>query len=313
MLFFVKYTMKIAISPATFARYSEEPLALLRAAHISFCCNPHGRTLKEAEVSQLLHGCCGLLAGTEPLTASVFAANPQLRVVSRCGTGTDAIDKQALTQHGIALYTTPDAPTRAAAEHSLGLMLALLRHIPAMDAAMHKGEWHKCMGNLLYKKKVGIIGYGRIGHMVAGYVQAFGAECAYTDPITHPEASCPALPLEALLAWADIITLHCPAQPEGQALITRQALHYMRAGTWLINTARGSLVDEEALIQALSAQHLAGAALDVFTTEPCLPALQSLPNLILTPHAASYAQESRIAMEVSSVQNLIQGLTGDRP
>ena len=300
--------MKIAISPASFGRYSDEPFALLRAAQLDFCCNPHGRTLTENEVSHFVAGCTGLLAGTEALTDAVFTANPQLCVISRCGTGTDAIDKAALHKHGIALYTTPDAPTRAAAEHTLGLMLALLRHIPAMNAATHAGQWHKCMGNLLYEKKVGIIGYGRIGRMVAGYVHTFGAQCAYYDPAPSAGDACPALPLDALLAWADIITLHCPALPQGQALIDSQALQTMRAGTWLINTARGSLVQEDALIHALGSHHLAGAALDVFASEPCQRALLGLPNLILTPHAASYAQESRIAMEILSMQQLIQGI-----
>lgn len=298
--------MKIAITTSSFAKDSSEPLELLKARGIEYILNPYGRALTEDEAIEVLAGCVGVAAGTEPFTERVFAALPKLKVVSRCGVGMDNVDLAAAKARGIIVKNTPDGPTRAVAELTLGLALALLREIPAMDRDIRAGVWKKRMGCLLQDKKVGVIGLGRIGRATATLFAALGAEIAYSDPVTE-SADFTRLDLEALLAWADIITVHAPPA-KGEFLLSAPRLALMRPGTWLINAARGGITDEEALAELLAQGKLAGAALDVFAREPYSGPLTKLDNVILTPHIGSYAKEARIKMEMDTILNLFEGL-----
>ena len=166
--------MKIAITTSSFARYSEEPLELLREFGAEIVLNDRGRTLTEDEAAKFLADCDGVVAGTEPLTRKVMENCPNLKVISRCGAGMDSVDRAAAEDLGIAVRNTPDAPTVAVAELTVGLMLSLLRQVAPMDRDIRSGVWKKRMGNLLFGKKVGIVGFGRIGHAVAERLQAFG-------------------------------------------------------------------------------------------------------------------------------------------
>lgn len=305
--------MKIAITTSSFAEFSDEPLLLLREREIEIILNPHGRALTEDEVMALLAGCSGVAAGTEPLTARLMDALPELKVVSRCGAGMDNVDLEAAGKHGIAVYNTPDAPTRAVAELSLGLALDLVRHISLMDRDLRSGVWKKRMGNLLQGARVGIIGFGRIGRATAGLFAAMGCEIGFYDPmLTLPQtvggASCAAMELPALLAWADIVSLHAARPKDGSFILDAAAIASMKPGARLINAARGGIVDEEALARALVEGRLAGAALDVFAKEPYQGPLCQVPTALLTPHVGSYAKEARILMEVETVKNLLRGL-----
>lgn len=299
--------MKIAITTSTFAQFSDEPLRLLGAAGIEVVQNPFGRQLTEDEAIDLLAGCAGVAAGTEPLTARLMAALPELRVISRCGVGMDNVDAGAAATHGIVLRNTPDGPTLAVAELVLGYALDLLRRITQMDRDLRMGVWKKRMGNTLRGKKLGIIGFGRIGQAVAALFAPCGVDLAFTDPRVQSE-SCRSMPLHDLLAWAEIVTLHC-SKPAGQGyLIGASELERLRPGGWIINAARGGVLDEDALCDALQAGHLAGAAVDVFGQEPYHGPLVGLANVILTPHIGSYAVESRIQMEIDTIRNLIECL-----
>lgn len=298
--------MKVAITTSSFAKDSREPLAMLEARGIEYVLNPYGRALTEDEAITVLAGCAGVAAGTEPLTERVFAALPELKAVSRCGVGMDNVDLVAAKARGIVVKNTPDGPTRAVAELTLGFALALLRDIPAMDRDIRAGVWKKRMGGLLEEKRVGIIGLGRIGLCTAKLFQALGAQIAYSDPVTDNPAF-ERKNLEALLAWAEIITVHAPPAKDG-FLLSAQRLGLMRQGAWLINAARGGIVDEAALAELLQQKHLAGAALDVFGQEPYSGPLTTLDNVILTPHIGSYAKEARIRMEIDTIANLLDGL-----
>ncbi len=355
----------IAISTSTFAKEDASPLHFLQENGWEYVLNPHGRVLTAAECVDFFQGCVGVIAGTELLSASVLSALPQLRVISRCGVGLDSVDKNFAQKRGIAVLTTSaDMLAMAVAEHTLGQALALLRHTAMHDAHVRQGQWQKRMGWLLQGKKVGIVGLGRMGKAVARIFLALGCEVAFADvqpiPATSFSPVCAtsvvsatsalqstmnssptdaktcgfsqmALPmsLPSLLAWADIITLHCTAEAliagdgvtcmEAGAINTKgtdakvigaQELALMRPGTWLINTARGSLVDEEALYGALMCGHLAGAALDVFSEEPYRGKLLSVKNCLLSPHVASYAREVRIHMEMEAAQNMCTALAG---
>lgn len=300
--------MKIAITTSSFARFSKEPLRLLEEAGIEYVLNPHGRALTEDEAIELLKDCDGVAAGTEPLTRKVMDAATRLRVISRCGTGVDNVDLAAAEQKGIAVRNTPDGPTLAVAELTVGIMLNLLRQVSLMDREVRSGTWKKRMGSLLFQKKVGIVGFGRIGQAVARLLAPFGVEIAYSDTM----ASVPGfakMDLDDLMGWADIITLHCPKN-EGGPLIDAGRLSRMRPGGYVLNIARGGLVDENALMGVLSADYLAGAALDVFGKEPYDGPLKERDNIILTPHIGSHARESRVIMETDTITNLLQVLKG---
>jgi len=299
--------MKIAVTTAGFARYSDEPLQLLRRNGISHVLNETGRTLTEEEAINILQGCIGVAAGTEKLSRRVLDACPELRVISRCGVGMDGVDLAAAREKGIAVRNTPDAPTGAVAELTLAYALDLLRGVTRMDRELRAGVWKKRMGFLLEGKRVGIVGFGRIGRATAKLFAAFGAQLAFADPVAD-EGSHPKMDLDALCAWAQILSLHCPMPQDGKPVMDARHLELMPPGAWLINAARGGLVDEEALFGLLQSGRLAGAALDVFGREPYAGPLADLDNVILTPHIGSYAQESRIRQETDTVKNLLEEL-----
>ncbi len=296
--------MKTVITTSSFAVFDKRPLQLLDAHEIDYDLNPFGRKLTADEVIELAKSADGMVAGTEPLDRPVLDGLPQMKVISRCGAGIDNVDLVAAGDLGITVCSTPFGPTLAVAELTLGLMLDLLRKITTMDRELRTGVWKKRMGHLLSGKKVGICGFGRIGRQVADLLAPLGARVAYCDPM-FKHADDRKMYLPTLLAWADIITLHCPANQDGSSLIGEREIADMRAGAWLINASRGGLVDENALYTALQDGHIAGAAVDTFINEPYTGPLCELGNVILTPHVGSYAKEGRIQMEIDAVQNLI--------
>jgi D-3-phosphoglycerate dehydrogenase len=299
--------MKIAVTTSSFARYSDEPLELLRQRGVSYVLNESGRALTEDDAINILQGCIGVAAGTEKLSRRVLDACPDLRVISRCGTGMDSVDLAATKEKGIVVRNTPDAPTQAVAELTLAYTLDLLRGVTRMDRELRAGAWKKRMGFLLEGKRVGIVGFGRIGRATARLFAAFGAEIAFSDPLAHDGVH-PKMELDALCAWAQLVSLHCPSPPDGKPLMSAARMERMQPGSWLINAARGGLVDEEALFRLLQSGYLAGAALDVFAQEPYAGPLAGLDNVILTPHIGSYAQEARIRQEVDTIKNLLEEL-----
>lgn len=302
--------MRIAITTSTFAEYSREPLDLLAAAGCQVVLNPHGRKLKPGETIALLADCAGVVAGTETYDAAVFAALPSLKAVSRCGVGMDSVNLEAAKSRGIAVVNTPFGPTRSVAELTLGLALDLLRQVSRMDRELRGGTWKKRMGSLLSGKKVGVVGFGRIGQATAELFASLGCEIGYTD--VHPIDACPfyarCMSLAELLAWADLLTLHCSKPASGCAVLGEAELAAMRPGSWLVNCGRGGLVDEDALCRALHSGHLAGAAVDCFNTEPYTGPLAAVETAILTPHIGSYAKEGRARMETDAVKNLLAAL-----
>jgi len=287
-------------------------MELLVEAGIEAVMNPHHRKLTAEEVVELASGCDGIIAGVEPLTAEVMDRLPQLRCISRVGVGLQNVDLQAAAARGVVVRNTPDGPTSAVAELTIGLAFAVLRRIPLADRNLRKGVWKKEMGRLLQRKQVGIIGLGRIGRLVAEKFLNLGCEVCATDPAPdeswlkeHPVTL---LPLEALLRRSDIISLHLTYEPGGGPLIGEAEIKLMKDGAYLLNLARGEVVDEEALYRALSNGWIAGAALDVFMDEPYRGRLTELDQVVLTPHLGSYAREGRLRMEVQAVENLLDVL-----
>lgn len=301
---------RILITTSSFDLENNESIARLKQAGCDIVVNPHGRRLSEAEATTLLAGgFVGMIAGVEPLTRAVIEAAMSLKVISRCGIGMDSVDLEAAAARGIKVCNTPGAPVSAVAELTIALMLNLLRHVSRADRDIRDGTWKQLMGNLLSFQTVGIVGFGRIGRRVAELARAFGSKILVHDaaPANVPEY-CRAAGLDDLLAQSDVVTLHVPFVPELRHFLGRPQFARMKRGAFLINAARGGLVDEAALFEALQAGQLAGAALDTFDEEPYSGPLRALPQVLLTAHMGSYARESRIQMEQEAAHNLLLGL-----
>jgi D-3-phosphoglycerate dehydrogenase / 2-oxoglutarate reductase len=303
---------KVLISTSSFAMDHNPHVDRLREAGIEVLGNPHGRKLTEVEIAELMDAqVIGLLAGVEPLTRAVIDAAPALKVISRCGTGLDNVDLDSVARRNIALFNTPEAPADAVAELCLGLMLMMLRRIGEVDRRLRGAEWPRLPGRLLGSQTVGLIGLGRIGKRVARLCQAFGATVLAHDPqVSAPPPGVRLLDLDALLAASDLVSLHLPYAPEHCHLIDSQAIAAMKPGALLINTARGGLIDESALAEALRDGRLGGAALDVFEDEPYRGTLTGFDNVVLTAHIGSQARECRQRMELEAAENLVTGLSG---
>jgi D-3-phosphoglycerate dehydrogenase len=248
--------------------------------------------------------------------AELLAAASRLKVVGRAGTGLDNVDVDAASQRGVRVINTPGANAIAAAEHTIALLLALCRHVPQADASLRAGEWTRSrfLGVQLYGKTLGIVGLGRVGAQVAERARAFGMTVIAFSPHVSAdvarELKVTLVDLDDLLDRADFITLHTALTPETHGLIDAAAIARMKPGVRLVNCARGALVDEAALVDALRSGHVAGAALDVFTDEP-LPAdspLRALPNVVLTPHLAASTVEAQRDAGLQIVDQVLAAL-----
>lgn len=268
--------------------------------------NPLGRRFKEEEIRKYLHenNVVGMIAGTEPLTGDVLESAKSLRVISRLGIGLDNVDLTVAGRLGITVLNTPDAPTDAVVELTIGLMLAQIRKISLADRHMRGGCWKPLMGGLLSKKTVGIIGLGRIGTKVGRILSAFNSKILFYDvrPIDVDFAN--QTSFEVLLKESDIVSLHMASLGEGKYILGKNELMKMKQNSILVNTSRGELIDEDALYDEIKKGHLGGAALDTFQKEPYEGKLLELPEVVFTCHMGSYAMETRISMETEAIRNL---------
>ncbi|SDL18945.1 D-3-phosphoglycerate dehydrogenase/(S)-sulfolactate dehydrogenase [Glycomyces sambucus] len=257
-----------------------------------------------------------IVAGTDPFTPELFDAAPNLRVIGRTGVGYDNIDVPAATARGIAVCPTPGVNRQSVAEHTIGLLLAAARTIPQNVATVRAGGWDQVSGRELGGAVLGVVGLGAIGKLVATMAQGIGMRVVAYDPYfdrafadAHGirEAT-----LDDLLAEADFVSLHLFLTPETHHLIDADAMARMKDGAYLINAARGGVVDEDALAAALASGRLAGAALDTVETEP-LPAdspLRGLDNLLVTAHIGAATVESRARSGMMAAQSVVDGLRG---
>ena len=304
----------ILITTSSFGASDSAPLKKMQRLGLNVILNPYGRKLTEEEAQTFLeeHQPVGLVAGVEPLTERIMQNTPSLKVISRCGIGMDSVDLEAAKRLGISVTNTPDAPTIPVAELTMGMILGLLRQIHVTDAGIRKDRWERPMGVLLYGKTMGIVGCGRIGTRLARILQGFDCTVLGADPACPECADYRLVDLEEVLAGSDIISLHLPYCAQTHHFINADRMALMNKGSYLINAARGGLVDENALFQALNTGHLAGAALDCFEQEPYQGPLKELKNVLLTAHIGSYAREGRIMMEAQAVENLIHELKKQR-
>ena len=245
------------------------------------------------------------------VTAALIAAAPSLRVIARAGTGVDNVDVQAASARGLVVMNAPGANSVSVAELAVGLMLALARHLPAADAAMKDGRWEKkkFLGEELRDKTLGLAGLGRIGQEVARRAAAFGMRVIAHDPFIPADIAADLgatlVPLDQLFAEADYLSLHLPSTPQTRHLVNEARLAQAKRGIRIINTARGDLVDEAALLGAIESGRVGGAALDVFQAEPTTDhRLQKLPQVVATPHIAASTREGQELVGVETTTAL---------
>lgn len=304
-----KEALVVAIGPSSFAEADDSPRRLLESYGVQVKENPFGRRLTEDEIIAHLEGVDGLIAGLEPLNEKVLAgARPQLQAVARVGIGMDNVDQPAAQSLGIKVSNTPEPPMRAVAEATLAALLALSRNLVALNQDLHQREWKKRIGIGLYNTPILMVGYGRIGRRTAELLRAFGARILVCDPyldpasLDHNEAL---VTLEEGLAQADIISLHAAGS---DCVLGAAQFAAMRDGVLLLNSARGGLVDEAALLQALDSGKVGGVWFDAFWKEPYDGPLCDYPQALLTPHTATYTLQCRLEMETAAVENLLRDL-----
>ena len=295
-------TTKILISPSSFASVNNLPMEQLQDQGFDIVNNPYGRKLTKDELLQLLPGVTGTIAGLEPLTREVLAAS-DLKVISRCGIGMDSVDIDAAHDLGIKVFNTPDAPTLAVAELTVGMMLTIPRQVKAMDASLHQRKWDKRIGMQLQGKTLAIIGFGRIGRKLSELLKPFDMRLQIFDPYLQESGFCSSL--QEALSGADIVTLHASGN---KVIFGSEEFKLMNPGVFVLNASRGTLIDENALVDALKNDIVAGAWLDTFPVEPYEGILCDFEQVIMTPHATSYSVQCRLAMETESVKNLLIGL-----
>lgn len=309
---------KVLVTTSSFGAADPAPREALRDAGFDVHENPFKRKLTEAEVLSLLrsHKPIGLIAGLEPLTAGVLEGSAShLKAISRCGMGLDNVDLSAAERLGIKVFNTPDAPSQAVAELAVALMLSVLRRVAEADRNLRRGDWKSLQGRLLGARTVGVVGLGRIGRRVAALVGGFGAKVLGADQRSDlgPTPGVERVPFDKLIAESDIVTLHVPLTEETRRLIADRSLASMRPGAVLINTSRGGLIDEGALVEALKSGRLSGAGIDAFEREPYDGPLKGCPTAVLTCHMGSAAAECRARMESEAAENLIRALNGVIP
>ena len=277
-----------------------------------------GRPLRGTEMVNLVSDVDGAIIGSDKVNARVIAAAPKLRVISKYGVGLDNINVDAATEAGIVVTYTPGANHVSVAELAMGLMLALARHIPQHSNSVKAGSWERMRGVELSGKKLGIVGLGRIGMAVARRARGFDMHVLYYDVCRREDVEGQSwltyANLDTLLADSDFVSLHCPFTPEQRNMIGEAQLRAMKHTAYLVNTARGELVDETALVRALREGWIAGAASDTFVDEPPTGSpLLALDNFVASPHTGAATCESVHRMAVMAARNTVLVLQGQRP
>ncbi len=295
----------------------DEARKMLTDAGFTLVCNESGAKLSEAELLDMIKDAFAVIAGTERYEAPLLSKCGELRALMRFGVGTDNLDLKKLRSMGVQVGLI--ANHNAVAEFALGQLLALLKNGPRFDAAARKGLWSRYPMFELSGRTVAIIGFGRIGRRLAELLQGFGVTLLAYDPYMDEEAAkergVAPCGFEEALSRADVVSLHLPSTPETFHLMNSDTIALMKDGAYLVNTARGSLVDEKALYAALKSGKLAGAAIDVFETEPLTAdnILLSLENTVLSPHAAALSYETNYNGGLICAESIIRVRDGGRP
>jgi phosphoglycerate dehydrogenase-like enzyme len=308
---------KILVTPRSLTKAGDPALDLLTKDGFEIVFSTPGSMPPVDELIRLLPGCVGYLAGVESITAAVLEAATDLKVISRNGTGINTIDLEAARRLNIEILRAEGANARGVAELTLGLILSLIRSIPFSDASMKRDLWERRKGLELQGRILGLIGCGKIGQLVSQLGLAFGmfilAYDADPDQNFTPGPGFRFAGLEEVLADSEIISLHCPEQADGRPILDHERLHRLKHGVFVVNTARSTLIDEAAILEAIHEGRVAGLALDVFNREPPeTTPLLSDDRVIVTPHIGGFTSESVSRAALAAVKNLINFFKGNR-
>jgi len=312
-------TWKILISAPYFLPVVEHYRSQLETEGLELVIADVCERLTEAELLIFAPTIHGAICGDDQFTERVLQAAVHLKVISKWGTGIDSIDLRAAARLGILVCNTPDAFTDCVADSTLGYILNFARRLFLMDHDVRSGKWIKCDAITLRECTLGVIGVGNIGQAVVRRAVAFGMTVVGFDPVSVPqsfldETGLKLISLPELLQSSDFVTLHCDLNRTSYHLIDRPQLELMKSTAYLVNTSRGPVVNERALVDALRSGRIAGAALDVFETEP-LPSdspLRELNNCLLAPHNSNSGSAAKKRVHESTIQNLLAGLKQSR-
>ena len=310
---------RLLVTPTSYGKHDQRLKAELEGVVGEVIYNPSGKPLTSAEVHSLLPGVDGYIAGLDIIDRSALLAADRLKVIARYGVGVDAIDLSACQEKGIIVTNTPGANSASVAELTVGLILSLARQIPEAVNATRLGGFPRLAGVSLVGKIIGLLGFGAVGketaRRLAGFDCTILANDAKPDTAFAQKHNVQIVLLSILLSGSDFLSLHLPLLPETRLLVDQHFLAQMKPGAYMINTARGELVDETALLQALLSGHLRGAALDVFAKEPPEPdhPLLKLKQVIAVPHIGAQTDGATNAMGWMAMQDCLAVLRGDEP
>ena len=310
---------KVMIGPAPLARLQGDFLTVLQGAGFECVYPKVAVQMTEADLLDQLGGVPAALAGSEPYTRKVFERFPELKVVARVGVGYDAVDVQAATDHGAVVCTAPGTNQEAVAEHCFMLILALAKNLVRQHGPIKDGKWPRAANLPVRGKTLGLVGLGRIGKAMTTRALAFGMKVMAFEPAPDmafvEKHGVRLAPLDDLLREADYVSLHLPAMSGTRKLINPERLALMKPTAFLINTARGVVVDEAALYEALRDRKIAGAGLDVFEVEPPYPdnPILKLDNVVLTAHMAGVDTQSRDDMARKAAECIAAIARGEWP
>lgn len=304
---------RVLITPRSFGKSDPSLFERMEALGWDLVRNPFGTILNETQLIELIADCDGMIAGVDPISADVLRAAPRLKAIARYGVGTDNVDLDYCREHQIAVSRTVGANTEAVADYTFALILAVARKVVPIDQQCRNGNWQKVISGDVYGKTLGLIGLGAIGRAVARRAEGFSMKIiAYDvqwDTQWADEHHIERVSLETLYQQSDFISLHVPLLPDTRMMIGEKELAMCRPGAVLINTARGGLIDETALLAALQSGHLSGAGLDAFEEEPPKnPLWFSLPQVVLGSHTAASTELAAREMGRMALDNLIRDL-----
>jgi D-3-phosphoglycerate dehydrogenase len=302
----------IYVALSSFAVNDPSPRALLESSGYPFQIHSTGKRITTKELLEHAKDASVILAGVEPYDASILKDLDKLRCISRLGAGVDSIDLHEAKARGIVVLNTPEIPVQAVAELTLTMMLCLCRNLRPQANLMSTKTWERLPAHLLSGKIVGVIGLGKIGRRVTRLCKAFDAEVISYDPYATPaianELQIDIVDKDYLLRSADIISIHASRSKDHPVLIGQSEIALMKDGVIVLNLARGEMIDEKSLVEALRSGKIAGAGLDVFSKEPYQGLLCDFDQVILTPHCATLTLETRSAMENQCVENALDFL-----
>lgn len=306
--------MKVLITIIPFGNKNKLPLDLLKKFNIEYVLNPLNKKPSEEELAEMIKDFDAIIAGTEKISKNVINNANNLKHISRVGIGLDSIDLLAAEKKGIKISYTPDIPSPAIAELTIGMMLTLLRSTHVSNLQMHLGQWHRVFGRSMSNITVGLIGVGRVGSFVIKYLQGFKPQKILANDVSKSPKdlgfNVEWVEKDQIFKEADILSLHLPLTSLTKNLIKKEQLMSMKKDSIVINTSRGGIINEKDLYNVMKTGHLSGAAIDVFENEPYEGPLKNIERCLMTSHIGSMTYDCRAKMEIEATEEVIRFLTG---